>query len=78
MRWRASAAARYRCWSCTVPRSRSIPARPGPIALAAALRTGDPPVVGRIQDDRLLLDPRTLDDVEVDAAARAVLAALGS
>ena len=54
---------------------------PGPagvVALAAALRTGEPPVVGRIQDDRLLLDPRTLDDVEVDAAARAVLAALGS
>ena len=78
MRWRASAAAHYRCWSCTVPPSRSIPVRPGSIALAAALRTGEPPVVGRIQDDRLLLDPRTLDDVEVDAAARAVLAALGS
>ena len=50
---------------------------PGPAgadALAAALRAGDPPLVGRIQDDRLLLDPRTLDDAEVDAAARAVAA----
>ena len=54
------------------------PGPAGAIALAAALRTGKPPVVGRIQDERLLLDPRTLDDVEVDAAARAVLAALGS
>jgi L-seryl-tRNA(Ser) seleniumtransferase len=28
--------------------------------LAERLRQGDPPVVGRIQDERLLLDPRTL------------------
>jgi len=28
--------------------------------LAAALRAGDPPVVARIADDRLLVDPRTL------------------
>jgi L-seryl-tRNA(Ser) seleniumtransferase len=52
---------------------------PGPRgadALAAALRAGDPPLVGRIQDDRLLLDPRTLDDAEVDLAARAVAAVL--
>ena len=52
---------------------------PGPAgadALAAALRAGDPPLVGRIQDDRLLLDPRTLDDAEVDLAAQAVADAL--
>ena len=54
---------------------------PGPVvalpdvALAAALRRGDPPVLGRVEDDRLLLDPRTLADDEVDAVARAVLAA---
>jgi L-seryl-tRNA(Ser) seleniumtransferase len=50
---------------------------PGPggaDTLAAALRAGDPPLIGRIQDDRLLLDPRTLDDAEIDAAARAVTA----
>ena len=50
---------------------------PGPAGadtLAAALRAGDPPLIGRIQDDRLLLDPRTLDDAEIDAAARAVAA----
>jgi L-seryl-tRNA(Ser) seleniumtransferase len=53
---------------------------PGPAgadALAAALRAGDPPVVGRIQDGRLLLDPRTLTDDEADLAARAVRAARG-
>jgi L-seryl-tRNA(Ser) seleniumtransferase len=47
-----------------------------PDALAARLRAGDPPLVGRIQDGRLLLDPRTLADDEVEPAARAVLAAL--
>jgi L-seryl-tRNA(Ser) seleniumtransferase len=47
-----------------------------PDALAARLRAGEPPVVGRIQDGRLLLDPRTLADDEVEPAARAVLAAL--
>jgi L-seryl-tRNA(Ser) seleniumtransferase len=50
----------------------------GADALAAALRAGDPPLVGRIQDDRLLLDPRTLDDAEVDLAARAIADALQS
>ena len=45
-------------------------------ALAAALRTGDPAVVGRIQHDRLLLDPRTLTDEEAREAALAVRAAL--
>jgi L-seryl-tRNA(Ser) seleniumtransferase len=53
---------------------------PGPAgadAFAAALRAGDPPLVGRIQDGRLLLDPRTLTDEEADAAARVVLAARG-
>jgi L-seryl-tRNA(Ser) seleniumtransferase len=53
---------------------------PGPAgadALAATLRAGDPPVVGRIQDGRLLLDPRTLTDAEADLAAGAVRAARG-
>jgi L-seryl-tRNA(Ser) seleniumtransferase len=50
---------------------------PGPavaieVGLAAALRTGDPAVVGRIADGRLLLDVRTLTDAEVDLAAAAV------
>ncbi len=32
----------------------------GADALAAALRRADPPVIGRIEDDRVLLDPRTV------------------
>jgi L-seryl-tRNA(Ser) seleniumtransferase len=49
-----------------------------PDALAAALRRGDPPLLGRIEADRLLLDPRTLADDEVAAAAAAVAAARAS
>ena len=52
-------------------------ALPGaPDALAAALRRGEPPVVGRIEDGRLLLDPRTLAEDEVDVAAAALRDAL--
>jgi L-seryl-tRNA(Ser) seleniumtransferase len=43
-----------------------------PDQLAARLRAADPPVVGRIEDDRLLLDPRTLTDDELPLVARAV------
>jgi L-seryl-tRNA(Ser) seleniumtransferase len=45
-------------------------------ALARALRTGEPAVIGRIQHGRLLLDPRTLTDEEAERAAVAVRAAL--
>ena len=52
---------------------------PGPVAaldeaLAAPLRTSDPAVVGRVQDGRLLLDPRTLTDEEARLVAAAVQA----
>ncbi len=47
-----------------------------PVAVAAALRTGDPPVVARIHDGRVLLDPRTLADDEVAPTAAAVRNAL--
>ena len=46
-------------------------------ALAAALRAGDPPVVGRIEGERLILDPRTLTDAEAEAVAASVQAARG-
>jgi L-seryl-tRNA(Ser) seleniumtransferase len=53
---------------------------PGPVVavqgraedLAARLRAGDPPIVGRIQDGRLLLDPRTLADDEIDLVRKAL------
>ncbi|HSO99253.1 MAG TPA: L-seryl-tRNA(Sec) selenium transferase [Solirubrobacteraceae bacterium] len=41
-------------------------------ALASALRRGEPPVVGRVDQGRLLLDPRTLSDAEVVLVAGAV------
>jgi L-seryl-tRNA(Ser) seleniumtransferase len=43
-----------------------------PDALAARLRAADPPVIGRIEADRLLLDPRTLADDEIALVASAV------
>jgi L-seryl-tRNA(Ser) seleniumtransferase len=46
-----------------------------PEPLARALRLGDPAVVARITDGRLLLDPRTLDDDEIGLVASAVAAA---
>ena len=52
------------------------PGSAGADALAAALRGGDPAVVGRIHDGKLLLDPRTLTDDEAREVARAVLALL--
>ena len=52
---------------------------PGPggaDALARSLRAGDPAVVARIARGRLLLDPRTLGDDELDDVLRAVIGAL--
>jgi L-seryl-tRNA(Ser) seleniumtransferase len=47
-----------------------------PVAIARALRQADPPVVARIHEDRVILDPRTLSDQEVEPAAAAARAAL--
>ena len=44
-------------------------------ALDHTLRQGDPPVVGRLADDRLLLDCRTVLPSQVNALAKAVTAA---
>jgi L-seryl-tRNA(Ser) seleniumtransferase len=40
---------------------------PAPDRLAARLRAGDPPVIGRIAGDAVLLDPRTMTDAEVES-----------
>ena len=45
--------------------------------LARRLRQGEPPVVARAREGRLLLDPRTLDDDGARVAAARVAAALG-
>jgi L-seryl-tRNA(Ser) seleniumtransferase len=47
------------------------PAPVGADATAAALRRGDPPVIARIADGRVLLDPRTLAPDELDAVVAA-------
>jgi L-seryl-tRNA(Ser) seleniumtransferase len=52
------------------------PGRLGADELARRLRSGDPPVVARVRDGLLLLDPRTLTDEEAGRAAGAVAAAL--
>jgi L-seryl-tRNA(Ser) seleniumtransferase len=44
-------------------------------ALDAALRVGEPPVVGRLVDDRLFLDCRTVLPPQVTVLAKAVIAA---
>ncbi|HUA49302.1 MAG TPA: L-seryl-tRNA(Sec) selenium transferase [Solirubrobacteraceae bacterium] len=54
----------------------ALVADPGPVA--RALRHGDPPVIARIHDGRLLLDPRTLTDAEIEPLAGAVRGALAS
>ncbi|MEA2269078.1 MAG: L-seryl-tRNA(Ser) seleniumtransferase [Solirubrobacteraceae bacterium] len=53
----------------------AVALEPGPAgadALAAALRAGDPAVLARIQDGRVLLDVRTLSDEEAELAADVV------
>ena len=52
------------------------PGELGADELARRLRATDPPVVGRVRDGWLVLDPRTLSDGEAHQAAAAVAAAL--
>ena len=47
-----------------------------PDTLAERLRRGQPPIITRIADDRVLLDPRTILPSEIEFVARAVRAAL--
>lgn len=58
----------------------SVLALPGgdPDALLARLRAADPPVVARIEEDRVVLDPRTVMPWEDEAVVRAVGAALAT
>ena len=48
----------------------------GAHALVERLRLGEPAVIGRVQDDAVLLDPRTVSDVEVDFLVRTARTAL--
>ena len=49
----------------------------GAKALAARLRAADPPVVARIEDDRVAIDPRTVLPGQEEPLARALRAAVG-
>ena len=49
-----------------------------PARLARRLRLGSPPVIGRIEDERLLLDLRTIEPDDDEELARAVQACLNS
>ena len=48
-----------------------------PDATADALRQANPPVIGRIEDDKLVLDPRTVMAEEEDAVIKAARLATG-
>ena len=54
---------------------------PSPDGLAARLRAADPPIVARIEDERLLLDPRTVlpeQDAKLIKVLRVALSAVGA
>jgi L-seryl-tRNA(Ser) seleniumtransferase len=49
-----------------------------PEAIMRALRDGDPPVIARIHDGQVLMDPRTLTDAQIEATAAAAREALNA
>ena len=59
--------ARLRSWACVVEGEAE--------AIATRLRTGEPSVLGRIEDGRLVLDVRCIEDPDVAPLAAAVVAA---
>ena len=48
------------------------PGAPGAESLALRLRLGSPPVVARVQDGRLLLDPRTIAGSQMELVVQAI------
>jgi L-seryl-tRNA(Ser) seleniumtransferase len=61
----------------TVPSFAVVVDTTRPDATARRLRVGEPAVVGRIEDDRLLVDLRTVDPVDEDVLVEAIRAAVG-
>jgi len=57
------------------PRPSGSPS--GPDRLIELLRSGDPPIIARIADGHVVLDPRTILPDQVDVVARGVTTALG-
>jgi L-seryl-tRNA(Ser) seleniumtransferase len=54
----------------------SVRSEAGPDALAARMRRAPVPVLGRIRDDAVVLDARTIADAEVESVVCALAAAL--
>ena len=54
------------------------PAGADPESLAAELRDGEPPLIPRIADGRVLVDPRTLADEEIELAASVIRRAVAA
>ncbi len=54
----------------------AISSTEGPERLSQAMRSGDVPIVARIEDERVLIDPRTMDVADDDLLVRLVRAAL--
>lgn len=61
----------------TLP-TRAVAVTAAPAALAAALRRGDPPVVGRIVENRVLFDLRTVPAEADERLWQATVAAVGA
>jgi L-seryl-tRNA(Ser) seleniumtransferase len=59
----------------TLPSRALALAPPSPDALAAALRAGDPPVLVRISEEQLILDPRTVPEEADGLLLRALVKA---
>lgn len=53
------------------------PGELGATGLALRLRLGNPPVIARVQEDTVLLDPRTLSENAIPEVSGAVIRALG-
>jgi len=49
---------------------------PGPQRLLAALRSGNPAVIGRVDDDAVVLDLRTVEPIDDDRLAAAIMSAI--
>ena len=62
----------------TLPTSVLALSPGNPDALLARLRACDPPIVGRIEADRVVLDPRTVMPWEDEAVVRGIRQALGA
>jgi L-seryl-tRNA(Ser) seleniumtransferase len=44
----------------------------------AALRAGDPPMIGRVEDGRVVIDMRTIDPASIDDVTRSLAGAIGA